>query len=54
MMLKYAFNLMEEGDAIENAVEKTLNSGARTADLKEEGKPVLGTKEMTELIIKNI
>ncbi len=54
MMLKYAFNLMEEGDAIENAVEKALNSGARTADLREDGKEVLGTKEMTELIIKNI
>ncbi len=54
MMLKYAFNLMEEGDAIENAVEKALNSGARTADLREEGHEVLGTKEMTDLIIKNI
>ncbi|MDE6361483.1 MAG: 3-isopropylmalate dehydrogenase, partial [Clostridia bacterium] len=54
MMLKYAFNLIEEGDAIENAVEKTLNSGARTADLREEGKEVLGTREMTDLIIKNI
>ena len=54
MMLKYAFNLMEEGDAIEKAVETTLNSGARTADLREEGHAVLGTKEMTELIIKNI
>ena len=54
MMLKYAFNLMEEGDAIENAVEKALNSGARTADLREEGHEVLGTKEITELIIKNI
>ena len=54
MMLKYAFNLMEEGDAIENAVEKALNSGARTSDLREEGHEVLGTREMTDLIIKNI
>ncbi len=54
MMLKYAFNLSEEGDAIEKAVEVTLDSGARTADLREEGHEILGTKEMTELIIKNI
>ena len=54
MMLKYAFNLSKESEAIENAVEKTLNAGARTADLKEEGKKVLGTREITELIIKNI
>lgn len=54
MMLKYAFNLAKEGETIENAVEKTLNSGARTADLREEGHKVLGTREMTDLIIKNI
>ncbi|MEG1394369.1 MAG: 3-isopropylmalate dehydrogenase [Clostridia bacterium] len=54
MMLKYAFNLSAEGDAIEKAVEKTLNDGARTADLREEGLAVIGTKEMTELVIKNI
>ncbi|MEG1608389.1 MAG: 3-isopropylmalate dehydrogenase [Clostridia bacterium] len=54
MMLKYSFNLMTEGNAIENAVEKTLNDGARTADLQEVGHPTYGTKEMTALIIKNI
>lgn len=54
MMLKYAFNLNDESDAIERAVEKTLNSGARTADLQEKGLAVLGTKQITELIIKNI
>ncbi|MEG1535455.1 MAG: 3-isopropylmalate dehydrogenase [Clostridia bacterium] len=54
MMLKYAFNLSAEGDAIEKAVEKTLNDGARTADLREEGLAVIGTREMTELVIKNI
>ena len=54
MMLRYAFNLSDEADAIERAVDKTLNEGARTADLREEGLPVLGTKEMTEKIINNI
>ena len=54
MMLRYAFDLQQEGEAIEKAVEKTLNEGARTADLQEEGLPVLGTREITEVIIKNI
>ena len=54
MMLRYAFNLSEEADAIERAVDKTLTEGARTADLKEAGLPVLGTKEITEKIINNI
>ena len=54
MMLRYAFDLKEEGEAIEKAVEKTLNDGARTADLRQEGCPTYGTKEITDLIIKNI
>lgn len=54
MMLKYAFNLGKEAEAIENAVDKALTEGARTQDLQEEGLPVLGTREITEVIIKNI
>ena len=54
MMLRYAFDLSKEADALDAAVEKTLNDGARTADLAEEGKPVLGTREMTEAILKNL
>lgn len=54
MMLKYSFNLAKESEAIENAVEKTLNDGARTADLKEAGLTTYGTREITDIIIKNI
>ncbi len=54
MMLKYAFNLSAEGDVIERAVETTLAQGARTADLAQDGLPVIGTREMTERIIRNI
>ena len=54
MMLKYSFDLDEEGSAIEKAVEKSLNEGARTADLQEEGLPVLTTTQMTDVIINNI
>ena len=54
MMLRYAFDLAKEADAVEAAVEKTLAQGARTADLKEEGLPVIGTRAMTEKVIANI
>lgn len=54
MMLRYAFDLSKEADAVEAAVEKTLAQGARTADLKEEGLPVIGTRAMTEKVIANI
>lgn len=54
MMLKYSFNLSEESDAIENAIEKVLEKGFRTGDIHTEGMTLVGTKEMTETIIKNI
>lgn len=54
MMLKYAFDLSAEADAVDKAVEKALNDGARTADLAQEGLPVLSTTQMTDVILKNL
>ena len=54
MMLKYAFDLSAEADAVDKAVEKALNDGARTADLAQTGLPVLGTNEMTDTILRNL
>ena len=54
MMLKYAFDLSAEADAVDKAVEKALNDGARTADLAQAGLPVLGTNEMTDTILRNL
>ena len=54
MMLRYSFSLSEEADAIESAVEDTLNSGARTADIAREGEKVLSTDEMTAEVLKRI
>lgn len=50
MMLRYSFNLGTEADAIENAVQKTLQSGYRTADIFSEGTKVIGTKEMGSIV----
>jgi 3-isopropylmalate dehydrogenase len=38
-MLAYSFNLKEEAAAVESAIEKVLESGRVTADLKPAGKP---------------
>ena len=54
MVLKYAFDLSAEADAVDKAVEKALNDGARTADLAQEGLPVLSTTQMTDVILKNL
>ena len=54
MMLKYSFNLLEESDAIENAVKAVLKKGLRTIDIMDEGKTCLGTKEMGQAICDEI
>jgi len=55
MMLKYSFGLTNESAAIENAVNSVLESGVRTADIKDETtKNVVGTREMGELIIAEL
>jgi len=51
MMLRWVFNLHEEADAVENAVETVLNSGKRTADLAASGEATVGTQEMGDLVI---
>lgn len=54
MMLKYAFGLEEESQAINDAVEKVLEDGYRTFDIKVQEEDYLKTYEMTEKIIDNI
>ncbi|OJF17591.1 MAG: 3-isopropylmalate dehydrogenase [Bacillaceae bacterium G1] len=46
MMLKYSFGCVKEGELVEEAVRRTLDEGARTADLARGGEPVIGTEEM--------
>ncbi|MBR5931906.1 MAG: 3-isopropylmalate dehydrogenase [Lachnospiraceae bacterium] len=53
MMLRYSFSLGEEADAIEEAVNKTLEDGVRTADIAR-GEAHVSTTEMTEEIISRI
>ncbi len=54
MMLRFSFDLDQEADAIEAAVAKTLKDGYRTIDIMSEGKTLVGTKEIGDLIVRNI
>lgn len=55
MMLRYSFELIKEADDIENAVNKVLNDGYRTADIVgTSGVTPLTTAQMTEKILENI
>ena len=54
MMLRFSFDLDQEADAIEAAVAKTLKDGYRTIDIMSEGKTLVGTKEIGDLLVANI
>ena len=54
MMLRYSFGLVKEAQAIENAVNQVLSEGYRTYDIISQGKEKVGTKEMGDLIAKNV
>lgn len=54
MMLRSSFNLLDEADAVEAAVEAVLNDGHRTADLAEPGQPTVGTVEMGDLVVQKL
>ena len=50
MMIRYSFGLEKEADAIENAIKKVLDKGYRTQDIMSEGKKLVGTSKMGDLI----
>ena len=56
MMLRYSFGMVEAADAIDAAVEKTLNQGFRTGDIFQgnDGEKKVNTKEMGDAIIANM
>lgn len=54
MMLRYSFDLDEEADAVERAVQKVLTDGYRTGDIYGEGCTKVGTEKMGDLIADNI
>ena len=54
MMLRFSFDMADEADAIEAAVNKALDDGYRTGDIMQEGKTCVGCSEMGTIIAANI
>lgn len=54
MMLKYTFNLDTEARNVEDAVNKVLKEGFRTVDIMSEGKTLVGTNLIGDLIAERI
>lgn len=50
MMLRYSFDMPKEADAIELAVNKTLNDGYRTIDIMQKDKIKVGCSKMGDLV----
>jgi len=54
LMLRYGLGLVEEAEAIEKSVERVLEKGYRTDDLKQRGKKIVGTREIGRLVRKEL
>lgn len=54
MLLEYSFDLSAEAKAVDNAVRMVLKEGYRTPDIYEEGKKLVNTVEMGDLVAQKI
>ena len=54
MMLRYSFDMQKEADAIEQAVDKALLAGYRTADIAKEDEEYISCSKMGDIIAQNI
>lgn len=54
MMLRLAFDLDAEADAVETAVRRALQDGFRTGDIMEQGKVLVGTQTMGDLVVERL
>lgn len=52
MMLKYSFNQLEAAEKIEAAVKAVLAKGYRTPDIMEDGKELVTTSKMGDLVVE--
>ncbi len=54
MCLRYSFDMGEEADLIETAVEKVLAGGLRTADIMQPGKAKVSTTVMGDALVREL
>ena len=54
MMLRYSFDLAEDADMVDQAVQNILDKGLRTADIMETGKTKVSTTKMGEAVVAEL
>ncbi|HEY1505405.1 MAG TPA: 3-isopropylmalate dehydrogenase [Stellaceae bacterium] len=54
MMLRYSFDMGEEADLVEKAINNTLASGARTGDIMQPGMKHVSTTEMGNAVLAEL
>lgn len=54
MMLRYSFDMDQEADAIERAIEKVLKDGYRTIDIMSDGQTKVSCSQMGDLIVERL
>ena len=54
MMLKYSFNMLEESQLIEKAVQNILSKGLRTADISDGADKIVSTQDMGKAVIEEL
>ena len=52
MMFEHTFDMQKAAELIFNAIDRVLDEGYRTADIGNEKNNIIGTKEMTKIIIQ--
>jgi 3-isopropylmalate dehydrogenase len=53
-MLKYSFDMNEDSNLIEQAVQNVLSKGLRTADIKQGNENAISTQEMGKAVINEL
>ena len=54
MMLRYSFDMNEDSNLIEQAVQNVLSKGLRTADIKQGSENAISTQEMGKAVISEL
>jgi len=54
MLLRYSFDLAEDADLVDQAVQNVLDSGLRTPDIMQDGKAKVSTTTMGEAIVAEL
>ena len=54
MMLKYSFDMQEDSQLIEQAVQNVLSKGLRTTDIKDGANKIVSTKDMGKAVIEEL